>query len=453
MLILPEKMKSNAADIADFIDTGQYQDAVKRAVNISNARLAEIVVNADREHMLNFLNALGVHRAALVVAEFPAELAAKFIENAPVETVVEWLTAMPTDIAVDLLSYLSEDESSELIALLPIEIGANIRNLSRYEEGTAGAEMSLFYVAVPEGKKASDVLEAIKMAPSRLSRTGYVYVVDDHGRLVGVVSLRELLMARSNEMVDRIMKNDVRAARVHDSAVETAQRIRDRQLKMMPVITAEDVLVGVITIEDALEILSYDLAEDLSGIGAGSADESFFTPPHRSIRMRLPWMVANIFLNLVAVSIIAGFEGTIAQVAILAAFLPMITDMGGNVGIQALSVSIRSIALGEARITDYLTALKKEALIGVCNGIVLGCVFGTLAYLFEGNIILGLVAGIALCVNVFVAGVVGGTIPFLIKHFGKDPAMMTGPILTTITDITGVSIYLGLCTIFLTGLI
>mgnify|MGYP002715471432 CR=1 FL=1 len=131
----------------------------------------------------------------------------------------------------------------------------------------------------------------------------------------------------------------------------------------------------------------------------------------------------------------------------------MITDMGGNVGIQALSVSIRSIALGEVRLRDFWLAMRKELMIGICNGIALGTLFTVVAWFMQGNMVLGLVAGTALAVNVLVAGVVGGTIPFLIKRLGKDPAMMTGPVLTTITDITGVSIYLGLATIFLAGLL
>jgi len=164
-------------------------------------------------------------------------------------------------------------------------------------------------------------------------------------------------------------------------------------------------------------------------------------------------MAGNVFLNLVAVAVITGFEETIAQVAILAAFLPMITDMGGNVGIQSLSVAIRSIALGEAHIRDVRKAMRKELIVGACNGVVLGALFGMIALAMRGQWLLGLVAGTALGINVVVAGVVGGCLPFLIKRLGKDPAMMTGPLLTTITDVTGITIYLGLSTLLLAGLV
>ena len=164
-------------------------------------------------------------------------------------------------------------------------------------------------------------------------------------------------------------------------------------------------------------------------------------------------MALNIFLNLGAVWIIAGFEATIAQVAILAAFLPMITDMGGNVGIQSLSVAIRNIALDDARLRDLRRAVCKEVVIGMINGLALGALFAVIAWMLEGNPWIGALAGVALGINVLLAGVVGGCLPFILKRMGRNPAMMTGPILTTITDITGVTIFLGLSTVFLTQML
>lgn len=221
---------------------------------------------------------------------------------------------------------------------------------------------------------------------------------------------------------------------------------------MLPVLNENDKITGVLLLDDAVEILSENIADMFTQMGAASADESFYTPPLGSVKKRLPWMMGNVFLNLGAVAVIASFEATIEAVAILAIFLPMITDMGGNVGIQALSVSIRSIALGEVRLNEYWRATKKEIIVGLINGLALGALFATIAFIIQGNMTLGLVAGTALAANVFVAGIVGGTLPFLIKRLGGDPAMMTGPVLTTITDITGVTIYLGLSTWFLVSL-
>lgn len=238
-----------------------------------------------------------------------------------------------------------------------------------------------------------------------------------------------------------------------DDAVMASQLLRNRRLQMLPVLNENDRIVGVVLLDDAIEVLSLNMADMFMHMGASSADETFYTPPLSSVKKRLPWMAGNVFLNFGAVAVIASFEATIEAIAALAIFLPMITDMGGNVGIQALSVSIRSIALGEVRLSEYWRAARKEIIVGLMNGLALGLLFAVIAYYVQSSMILGLVAGTALAINVLVAGIVGGTLPFLIKRWGGDPAMMTGPVLTTITDITGVSIYLGLSTYFLMNLL
>ena len=453
MLLLPERLKEYSDDLAAHLAEGRFKEAKEVLPHLSHTRLAAVLTNAPKIVVLPFLEYVGGSHAALTIAEFPEEFAAHLLEDTQSKTALEWLAHIPPEKSVDILSHMTQEKRESLVSALPKQAAENILALSIYEENTVGAEMSLDYIAVSEDQSVSEVMEAVKSLPSPLTRTGYLYVVDDKKRLRGVLSLRELLAGKSKQKVSAIMNEDIFAARVFDNPVEIAERIRSRHLKMMPVVTKTNVLVGVMTAEAALELLSYELAEDLAGIGAGVSDESFFTPARKSVRMRLPWMVINVFLCLAAVSIIAGFEDTIAQAAILAAFLPLITGMGGNVGIQALSVSIRSIALGEARMHDYWRALRKEFAVGLAQGVALGYLFGIIAYMMEGNIILGLVAGTALGINVLVAGVFGGTLPFLIKRFGKDPALLTGPILMTITDITGVSIYLGLCTIFLFGIV
>jgi len=453
MLLQPERMRAHAERVAEMIGGERYAEAAREATNLSHARVAEILMeNAPRRAVAPFLDRWGRDRAALTLAELPEEFAAELVAEADRDRAVDWLAGMPADVAADILAELDEAVAEPLLAQLPGQTRAAIQHLARHAEDSAGAWMRPYYSAVPLGRTVGEVIEVLRAAPRRHTNTAYVYVVDDEQRLVGVISLRELMLAQPGAPVERLMKRDVLVARTSDDAAEAADRTYTRGLKMLPVVNEADALVGVLTMEDALELLSEQLADELSGIGASSREESFFTPPWRAIRLRLPWMGANVFLNLAAVSIISAFEATLAQVAILAAFLPMITDMGGNVGIQALSVSIRSIALGEVRLRDYWQAVRKEVAIGVVNGLALGALFGVIAYALEANAILGGVAGTALAVNVLVAGVVGGTIPFFIRRIGLDPAMLTGPILTTVTDITGVSIYLGLASAVLVEL-
>ena len=452
MLILPDRARQYADDIRNALTQGRYDDAARVSLNMSPARVAEIVRDMPDETLLGFLEASGAEDAAAVLAALPEPMTSFVIAAVPPARAALWLAHIPPDILKDVIDHLDEDDRNRILASLSEEMREEVLHLAQYPGDSAGALMSRNYCAVREDMVIGAVIESLREIPARLVRTGYIYVVDDKNRLSGVVSIRGLLLADHKATIAKIMEKDVIAVGVLDKAQEAARRLRSRRYKMIPVVYENGEMAGVITVEDAVDLLSLDLANSISGIGATSPEESFYTSPRQAVRMRLPWMAANVFLNLAAVSIIAGFESTIAQVAILAAFLPMITDMGGNVGIQALSVSIRSIALGEARLGDYWKATRKELSIGLCNGLVLGTLFGVIAYILETNWILGVVAGTALGVNVLVAGVVGGTIPFLIKRLGKDPAMMTGPVLTTITDITGVTIYLGLATLFLSGL-
>lgn len=452
MLLTTDALEQYAQDVSQLLNARQPSEAAKIAKRLSTRRIARILTEAEFSQVLIFLTELGWDRAGRVANFMPPPFTAQILRELDADSAGTLLAHMPPQSVGHILSLLTKSRGEELLSQFDPDYRAEIEQLLTHPEGSAGAKMSPYFLAVRNNLTVADVVLSVREAPSEIEATAYIYIVDENDRPVGVVSMRELLLAKSDAPITQVMHDDVFAAKSSDSALDVAHRVRSRRLKMLPVVSEHNKLLGVLTIDTAIELLAHDVADDFIAVSGASVDESFFTPPQQSIRMRLPWMMANVFLNLGAVWVISSFEATIVQVAILAAFLPMITDMGGNVGIQALSVSIRSMALGEARLRDIWKALRKEIAIGVFNGIALGVLFGVIAYVLQGSLVLSLVAGVALAMNVLVAGVVGGTIPFLIKRLGKDPAMMTGPVLTTITDITGVSIYLGLSTIFLAGL-
>ncbi len=456
MLLLPETLTLRVDALREALEEGRIDDALEAAAQLSSGRTASLLARADGDRAVAFLRALPPVRAGAILAAMPSSVAADLITQTSMEEAKALFREIRPEYAADIYHLWSEDEdewAEEVLTGLEEPQRSLVRELGRYPPGTAGAAMVVSYLAIPSGSLVGDAVEAIRSAPPEVERSAYVFVINPEGRTVGVLSVRELVLADREVEVDRIMSPDVVAVRVDDDALSAARVLRNRGLKLLPVLGAEDRLVGVITREDAFDLLAEELAADFVRSAQASPDESFFTPPLGAVQRRLPWMGLNVILNLGAVFVISSFESTIAQVAILAAFLPMITDMGGNVGIQALSVAIRSIALDEVRIRDIWRAVRKEVIVGLINGVVLGGSFALLAFVLEGNAWLGLVAGLALGVNVLMAGVVGGALPFIIKRFGKDPAMMTGPFLTTITDITGVSIYLGLSTVFLTRIL
>ncbi len=461
MLLIPETFDAYITEMQDALSDGRVDRAAECARQLSPTRAARVLVEAPRQTTIDCLASLGPQRAGQIIGQFPPPFAADVLGRMDQPQAAEYFRAIPPDNAADVLAVLEPDLAEAVTVGLDNQAVEQLRELGRFPPDSAGGVMHPSFVAIRGEQSVGRTLRALLSSPNRGERSAYVYVVDDHGRLIGVLSQKELMRLNPDRLVHDVMTPNVVAVTTTDSAIVAARLIRNRRLITLPVIDEDQRPVGVISFDDAMDILAENVAEQFAGLGATQVDESFFTPPLGAVKMRLPWMAANVFLNLGAVAVITGFEDTIAQVAILAAFLPMITDMGGNVGIQSLSVSIRSIALGEVRLRDFWKATRKEITIGLINGLALGVLFAIVAAVWqqlpfvetEPSPLIGILAGVALGTNVLVAGVVGGIMPFAIKRLGKDPAMITGPVLTTITDITGVSIYLGLCTLFLANIL
>ncbi len=453
MLLVPETIEQYREQFRQALEAQDIGQAVQMGAQLSSARVASIMTEAPRAAIVPALLEMEPNRAGRVIAQLPVAFSSRLFESVDHETATELLGRVPPDFAKNIIEAIDAERRQALLEAIDPALRDKIEQLARYRAGTVGSVMSPRFLSIRRDRTVRETMDAVISAPPDVQRTHYIYVVDDGNRLVGVVSLRDMVRYPSSRIVGEIMVHHVVAVHVDDSVDEAVQQVRNRRLMMIPVVEEAGVIAGVLTFEDAMDLQAMSVADQFAGLGASSPDESFFTPPMASVRGRLPWMAANVFLNLGAVAVITSFEETIATVAILAAFLPMITDMGGNVGIQSLSVAIRSLALGEVRLRDFWSAVRKELLIGLVNGMALGVLFSLVAWVWQGNPWIGALAGIALGVNVLLAGVIGGTLPFLIKRIGRDPAMMTGPVLTTITDITGVSIYLGLCTIFLANLV
>ncbi len=451
MLLDPQTIDDYADNLQTALDEERWDDAAGMSEHMSSTRLADLLKESPPEGMLAFLDAMERPRAGRVLGQLPPPLAARVFEGANESLARRLFPAIPADRGSDILREMEEEDRARLLETLSSLRKGQMEVLLGYPGGTAGGAMNPHYLAVRPGNTIEQTQRAVLAAPAAVERVSYVYVTNARDQPIGVISIKDLYRFRPSSRVEEAMNPDVIVVRADEEASRAAHIIRNRRFTHLPVVDDAGRILGVITFDDAMDLIAEEVAERFSG--PGSREESFYTSPRDAVRMRLPWMAANVMLNLGAVAVIAGFEDTIAQVAILAAFLPMITDMGGNVGIQSLSVAIRSIALGEARLRDFWLAVRKEVLVGLTNGLVLGVQFALIAWWLEGNPWLGALAGLALAINVLLAGVVGGSLPFLIKRLGKDPAMMTGPVLTTITDITGVTIYLGLCTVFLTQLL
>ncbi|KAG7364337.1 magnesium transporter [Nitzschia inconspicua] len=443
MLLDATAVEGRTRQFVELLDEGNVDQAVLVSREIPPIEVGLIVVELTSDVAVSFCKAAGMMYSAVFLDPLPARRIAKFLSSLPEKEAMDLCRALPANGIADVLVDMDNGWREKFLEYLPEAQSETVKRLSSYENDVVGAIMSSDFIAARSGASVPMLRETIKTLPKgRSPREPFVFVLDAGDCLCGMISWKDLLQGSEQSTVNDIMVTNVVAVRDTDKAMEAAHIYQKRGLSVLPVVNKEDHLVGVVSLEEALELLAQEAVNTYPF--CGQDDESTFTPVVGSIRRRLPWMSLNVFLNLGAVAIISGFEETIEELPIIAAFLPMITDMGGNVGIQALSVSIRSIALMEADFSDIFYSIRKEFFVGIINGSSLGVLFGVIVILFEKNWMLALAAGLALGINVLLACLVGGCMPFLVKKCGLDPAMVTGPLLTTITDCTGVIVYLGL---------
>jgi magnesium transporter len=281
----------------------------------------------------------------------------------------------------------------------------------------------------------------------------YLYVVDARRHLVGVTSLRRLLLVSPETPLKRIMTPEVTSVRVDTDQEEVARQVASYNLLAVPVVDEENKLVGIVTVDDVIDVIKDEAAEDLLRLAGVSGDEKIATPAGESLRKRLPWLGINLGTAFLAASVVAAFEGTIQQVTALAIFMPIVAGMGGNAATQTLTVVVRALALGELSWSSARKALLKESIVGIGNGLVLGMVAAGVAWIFKGEPMLGLLLGMAMIVNMFVAATAGTLVPLGLKALKIDPALASSVFITTFTDVAGFASFLGLATVFLRYLV
>jgi magnesium transporter len=359
---------------------------------------------------------------------------------------------LPSDERADVIARLSIDDASKILAAMPAEEAQGARRLMSYPPDSAGGLMITEYLAYDQKLTVADVLHDLRTHAERYRSfdVQYAYVVADGAKLVGVLRLRDLLLSGPSELVADVMIGD--PLKVRDTAnLEILERFFDhRPLFGVPAVDADGVLMGVVRsadVEKAAEERSTRSFLEFMGIVGGEELRSM-PLSLRSVR-RLSWLTVNIVLNIMAASVIAFHQDTLTAVIALAVFLPIISDMSGCSGNQAVAVSLRELTLGIVKPYEVWRVFRKESAVGIINGVVLGILIGIVAWLWKGNATLGGVVAVALAANTLVAVCFGGLIPLALSGLGQDPALASGPILTTITDMSGFFIVLELASLVL----
>ena len=395
-----------------------------------------LLVQRDRQLAAEMLKILGVDPGLDLLKQIPREEIGKVLQRLETDSATVFISALPEEFAQEILEQMGVEESTE------------VQHLLLYEEETAGRIMTPNVFSLCEDLSVSEAIHTIQTA-QELEVVFYLYVVDERNHLVGVASLRELLSGASSTPLKKIMTTDVISVTTETDQEEVAREVALYDLLAIPVVDHENKLVGTITVDDIIDVIEEEATEDIFHLAGIEASDHIHTPALTSVRKRLPWLVVNLAAALLAATVVALYEPTIARFSFLAVFLPVVAGMGGNSGTQTLTVMVRGMALGEVSWASGKSILLKELLVGINNGLVTGILAGVVAYLWRGSYILGLVLGGAMIINVALAGVVGTLIPLILKNLKIDPAIASGIFVTTFTYAVGFLSFLGLATYFL----
>ena len=424
----------SANDIEAFLD------------DLGPTKTLHAVFSLNTEDQRALLSALTPHRAATLVDELPDSHAADLFEDMSVEDSAPIVEEMASDHRADVLSELDSSDAEAIIAELDEEDASEVRELISYLPDQAGGLMMTEFASYPMASSVREVVEDLTgdAVDYQLLTVHYVYVVVKKRKLKGVIRLRDLVFADPEKKIGDFATPALTVA--PDTGLnELDEFFHEHDIAAVPVVDDHGNLLGIVRRRAVLEAIA-DRAEadHMKAAGIIGGDELRSMPVFLRSRRRLAWLSINIVLNILAASIIAIYEDTLTAVIALAVFLPIVSDMSGCSGNQAVAVSMRELTLGAALPKDVLRVWRKEAIVGVINGIALGILLGLAAWAWKGNPVLGLVVGGALAANTIIAVSIGGTVPLLLRRFNLDPAVASGPLLTTVTDMCGFFLLLSL---------
>lgn len=411
--------------------------------------ISQIINNLSEEYQILVFKLLNLENAADVLHELYDEVRENIIENTPQKNLFNIVDEMDSDEATDLVSELEEDLADEILSNIDKEDSAEIVKLLKYDEESAGGLMQTEIIAVQQNMKRDEVIEYIRKNVDDAENIHYVFVVDDDNKLLGLFEVTKLLLAEKNKQAIDLMEDEMISVNVDVDQEETAHLFRKYDLFILPVIDAENHLLGRITVDDIIDVIDEEASEDAYKMVGLENEDRVFTTPLNSVKKRLPWLSLNLFTALLVSSVVGVFQQTIENLSILAVLMPIVAGLGGNSGTQTLTVITRGIALGELTIHNTSKAILKEITVGTINGIIVGSAAMLMAYLLKGDIMLGVVLGVAMICNMFIAGLVGSIIPVVMKLLKIDPALASSVIITMLTDIGGFASFLGLATLLL----
>ncbi len=449
-------MKKNITGdkLLELIESGRKQKILSFYKSSHPAKIAEILSGLLPEEAWAVLELADPALRSEIFSYFDNDFQEEFINILSRKDAAAIIAGMPPDDRALMFKKMPEEKKKRLLHALAKAEREDIRRLTSNKEGTAGAVMTSDYATLSPGMTAEKAISHLREVAPDKETIYYCYIVGTHRKLLGFVTLKDLILADPHTRVENIMHSDVITAHIDDDQEEAARKIQKFDLIALPVINDDNALVGIITHDDAIDIITQEHTEDMEKFmaisGKHETDAYMKTPAVVHFKNRVLWVIALAFIGLISGFIIQNFEGLLMQFGILMTFMPMLADTGGNTGSQSATLVIRALALGEISSKDIFRILLKEAVVGLLIGLLLGIIAYSRVIFFNGNspvppgvslTMIGIAVAIALTLQVLTATIIGALLPLTASKFNLDPAVVASPALTTIVDITGLLIF------------
>lgn len=418
------------------------------AGEIHDADLADLIEILHPEQRGQLIEALGKAFNPGAFSELEETVRDQVLDAMPNAQVAKVVRELDSDDAVYLLEDMEEADQTEILAKLPKEDRAVLERCLEYPEDSAGRLMQTEIIAVAPFWSVGQTIDHMREDDDLPNSFSEIFVVDADFHLVGSVALNRLLRAKRPVVIDDITDKDIHAVSTHDDQEEVARDFERYDLFSAPVVDDDQRLVGVVTVDDIVEVIQEEAEEDIHRLG-GVGDESITDSVFRTTRGRFLWLLVNLGTAILASVVISLFDATIDQMVALAVLMPIVASMGGNAGTQTMTVAVRALATRDLGRVNALRVIFRETAVGLLNGLVFAVIMGVVAYYWFGSDLLGMVIAAAMVINLLVAGLVGILIPMGLDELEIDPAIASGVFLTTVTDVVGFFAFLGLAALWL----
>ena len=429
------------------LERGDLKSAVGLLEALKPADQANVFDDLQPEEQDKILPRMNPEDSADILEELQDEDAAQVAERLQTKNLADILDHMEPDEAADLLGDIEPALATK--AIQSMKDADEVLPLLEHTDDSAGGLMTAADVILKKEMTVNDAIKHLRAISPDSEQIYYLFVVDDKGVLAGVVNLRDLVVAPKEALIGSIMERDVISVKANTDQEEAVRIVKRYDLLALPVVDDGNRLLGVITYDDSLDILEDEATEDIYRLGGISKEKPGDISLKDAVRSRLPWLIVNLVMAMVTGTVLSLFENTIAQMAALASFFPIVAGVSGSSGTQTLTVTVRSLATGEISVKDARRSIWKSLLLGLVNGLVLGALVILIAYLWKGDIRLGLIAGAATLINIIISSITGILIPLLIHKVKLDPALASPILVSTLADSLGYLVYLGLASTLL----